>query len=416
MTWDLADNLTLTSITAYGEVERSYDEEISGATDQLGFGPAALISFRGVEAKQWTQELRLTGTSDEVTWVSGLYYFSDEKDDGFATRPVPALFFVNQYALDTESWAVFGQADISLNETLTLIAGVRYSEDAKDLDLSGDSIDEGPFSTSPDIDTDSVTWKLGLDWQVSDETLLYASVASGFKSGAFTTTEVLSPGGAIPTDEEEVVTYELGWKTTLFDGSARFNGAFFYTDYTDAQGVEAFILPSGAPSTRVVNFGDAKIYGAELELTVAPTENLELLFTGGWLETEYVDTRPILGGGENPLEGQDIAFTPQFTFGATGIYTCSLGEAGTLRSQLSANWSDQFQGEPASDSSIVDQDEFWLLDARVTWVSPDEKVSVSVFGENLTDEDYLTGGFDVGISGRLFAKPATWGVKVAYNY
>ena len=416
LNWELSDNLTLTSITAYGRVERFFEEDLLGPDLFFNVGQRAALTERGFKAEQWSQELRLSGTTDTVKWVAGVYYFKDDKDDGLsADRLAPTVNFFSQ---QTESWAVFGQAEVSLTDALTLIAGVRYTDDQKDLDVTGFAFDFGLgvlniLDTQPSVDTDNVTWKLGLDFQLSDETLLYGNVSKGFKSGSFNTTGLTENAGAQPVGEEEVINYELGWKTTLFDGLAKFNGAFFYTDYSDLQGTQSVATSANGLTTALVTIGDAEIYGAELELTVVPTESLDLLFAAGWLESEL----DVSGPDVNGLDGGELSNTPQFTFSGIGIYTFSLGDLGSLQAQAAAIWKDEFN-HAENGSRITQQDDFWLYDARLTWASSDEHFEVSLFGENLSDEEYTTIIFNVPQfgGGSVFAKPRTWGLKLSYNY
>ena len=403
LNWDISDNLTLTSITAFGRVERNYDER-AGASPG-GTGP--LNSDRAIDAKQFTQELRLSGDSDGVSWVAGVYYFDDDKDDGVSNLAnFPGFPIFNDYTQDAESWAVFAQADWQLSDALTLVTGIRYTEDEKDLDLTG-SAGGAPVSAQPSIDTDNVTWRLGLDWQATDSTLLYANVSKGFKSGAFNTTTIADPRSTEPVGEEEVISYELGWKSRLSE-TTTFNGAFFYSDYSDLQATD---VVNGASSV-LTSVGDATIYGAEFDLKMSPVEALDLILAAGWLESEIDSDTPNFG----VFDGGELRNTPQFTFSSIGVYTFDLGDQGSVAAQLAANWSDHYHVDEEATEPVF-QSDFWLFDARVTWTSPDEKMSVALFGDNLTDEAYLTGGatFALG-SVRSFGRPHAWGVKVSYSY
>ena len=425
LSWSLNDNLTLTSITAYGSTERFYQEDGAGPTSAGFFGfvgvPFAALGNFKVDSEQWTQELRFNGSTGAVDWVAGGFYFNDKKDDGFNDLEVfAALFGPNSlqsaFTLDSESWAVFGQADIHLSDALTLIIGARYTEDDKELDID-DGEPTPSFTANEKINTDSVTWRIGLDWQVSDDTLLYANISKGFKSGAFNTTLVGSAAAAAPVSEEEIVSTELGWKTIFLDGTAKFNGSFFYSDYTDLQAVA--VVPTGAVggvASQFSNIGDADIYGAELELTLAPTDNLDLLFTAGWLDTE-LDASGVTNSFGFSLDGAELAKTPNYTFSSIGIYTFDLGNAGRLSAQAAARWSDEYDIQETLPATLI-QDDFWLFDARLTWTSANENIAVSLFGENLGDKDYFVGGYEVNgfERAKFWGKPRTWGLKISYTH
>ena len=448
LNWELRDNLTLTSITSYTETIRDYVEDPAGTTSLTGFGflfNNGIGTQRELEAEQITQEIRIAQESDLANWVAGIYYFYDDKDNGLAhtfaetTLGVDPFNIRNDYSQLTKSWAVFGQADFQLSDTVTLTTGLRYTEDEKDLDLianfeSGDPT--GFFTPSPlddfsvittttarqNLKTESVTWRIGLDVQVLEDTLLYGNISKGFKSGGFNSNNItiLPQFATEPVDQEEVITYEAGWKSTFWDGSARFNGTVFFSDYKDLQGFQS-VMPQGLNLgiTRLVSLGDARIMGAELEFAVAPTDALDLLFTAGWIESELVRDDPT-----DLLNDEELGNTPQFTFNATGIYTFDFGDSGSVSAQLAWSWVDDVSFTPGDDiiedprEEVELQDSYSVVDARLTWVSPDEKYSVSVFGENVGDEEYKINSFFVaGFGpGATFAKPATWGVKLSYAY
>ena len=423
--WSINETTTLTSISSWGRTKRNFIEEAAGPQNgtiignfqgiAFGFGEGAIPTVRQLEATQITQELRLSGATDALTWVGGVYYFQDDKDDGAAITLNPGLFNSNLYTLDTRSWAVFGQVDFSLTDVLTLITGVRYTEDKKDLDLLGQTATT-TFTASPSFKSDSVTWKVGLDANLTDDLLLFANVATGFKSGAFNTNGISDPARTAPVSEEEVINYEAGWKATVLNGRARFNGTFFYSDYTDFQGV-AFAQDPVTLNlvSQLINFGDAIYYGAELDFTMALTDNLDIMISGGWLESELDSDAE--GSGET--DGESLSNTPQFNLNAVAIYTFDLGDAGTLQSQLGVSWEDDFHFGEGGEPEIQRQDAYTLVDARLTWTSPDGHFSVSAFGKNLEDKEYRTSAVNaVGGEFRLvtFAQPTTWGVSATYRY
>jgi iron complex outermembrane receptor protein len=411
LTWELGE-LTLTSISAYGTVERFFQEDAAGPTSAAGLPPAAFVTDYFVESTQFTQELRLNGSTENLNWIVGAFYYDDEKDD--AGNGLPAIAFSNAFTLDSESWAVFGQFEYDLTERLAMIAGVRYTQDDKVLNISGSPAPGVNFSADSDIDTNAITWKVGLDWNLNEDTLLYANVSKGFKSGTFNTTLLVSSADAAPVGEEELVNYELGWKTTLMNGMARFNGAFFYSDYSDIQGVNVESLGGGAFATRLVALGDADIRGAELEFIVSPMEALNVMLTAGWIETE-VDTDVVVGG--IAIDGNELSDAARFNASAIGIYTVDMGDRGSLATQLSANWRDDYYNDILNTGSLV-QDGFWLLGARLSWESVDEKFSAALFGENLGNEEYIVGAFNVdGLAqSRIWGKTRTWGLEVGYRY
>ena len=123
----------------------------------------------------------------------------------------------------------------------------------------------------------------------------------------------------------------LAGRQRFLDQTARFNGAVFYSDYEDLQGLAFVFTDTGALIGQLQSIGDADIYGAELEFSWAPTDALDLNFNGSWLDTEITS-------GE--LDGSELAMSPEFTFGAMGSYRFKLGSLGSLTAMLAANWRD----------------------------------------------------------------------------
>lgn len=419
LNWSLRDTVTLTSITAHTTTDRFYVEEAAGPTSGTLFDlflglNEGIPTFRGLEAKQFSQELRLAGIGERTNWTFGAFYFDDDKDDGLS-HTTPFIFeTLNIYEQQTESWALFGQTEYAITDQLRAVAGLRYTEDDLELDLTGFAITSGSIDAQQALKTDNVSWKVGLDYQPMDDVLLYASVSTGFKSGGFNTTAVTIKENTEPVGEEEVLNAELGWKATLGDGRVRFNGAFFYSDYTELQGLGYTLLPTGLIAAQLVNYGDAEIYGGEFEVTLVPTEALELLVSLGWLESELETDDPA-----SPSNGEGLAHTPQFTLGVIGNYTINLDAGGSLVAQLAANWTDEhYFGETDDLGPGSMQDDYWLLDARLTWILPNDRVSISAFGKNLADEHYRTHGFDVAGFGQgiVPAPGRTYGVRISYSY
>ena len=417
LNWDLSDTLSLTSITAHSQTKRDFVEEAIGPTSNtllalLGIG-MGVPTLRQLDAKQFSQEIRLSGGTERSSWVLGAFYFDDDKDDGLSHTTPAAFETLNIYRLQTESWSFFGQNDFALTDRLFLVTGIRYTEDDLHLDLSGfATTNPNPLDVTQDLGTESVTWKVGLDFFATEDILYYGNVSTGYKSGGFNMTGVTLNEDTAPVGEEEVLTVELGWKTTLAGGKVRFNGAIFYSDYSDIQGIGFTQLPSGLLASQLISFGDADIKGAELELTLAPTDSFNLWLTAGWL-----DTKLKTGDPDNPQNGSPLSNAPELTLGATGTYYVYVGKNGTVSAQIAANWSDDILFNRGGTRGASVQEAFTLVDARLTWASEDLKYSLSIFGENLTDENYNVFGFNIEGFGQgvVPAKGRTWGFKFAYS-
>jgi iron complex outermembrane receptor protein len=411
--WNI-NGTEMVAISAYEWSDRVYEEDADGP-DPL------LDAFFTVEAEQFTQELRLSGETGRLQWLMGGFYYNDAKEDlGITVPPLielvgSTLGLQNEATLDTESWAVFGHGEYALGDRFSLVAGLRFTAESRDLVIT-DSFAAPSFVDTEEADADKVTWKAGLNWQVSDETLAYASVTSGFKSSAFNTI-LVTPGQAAPVGEEENVNYEIGVKTdALMGGRLRFNAAAFYNDYREFQ-VVTHEEPGGIPAVVFLNGGDLELYGADFELELAAAENLMLGLGVGLLEGE-IDAPPTVAVRGIPLDGKEPPHAPSVSLNALARYFVPLAEHGALMLQMSVTWEDDVFFEANNDPTLTEDDNL-IWDARVRWTSPAERYFVEGFVDNILDEELVYGGFDISSLGfitLIWQPPRRAGVTVGLEF
>ena len=257
--WNITPNLELTSITAWDKYTRLFGED----TD-VGPTPGLVPTFDS-DIGQWTQEFRLAGSSDRMNWVAGVYYFNGNVGGiidlgAFALTPTAPLcrggpcpppatewliYYNANYHQDTESWATFGQIEYDLTDKFTLIGGLRYTDEKRDLGFYAQDLAGFPESvglpnnvymdfTRPVVgkltqnDSDNVTGKVELDWHVRDDVLVYGYVSRGAKSAGFNTGLLDSnlifnnvTPKQVPFNQETLTAYEMGLKSTWMDGLLR---------------------------------------------------------------------------------------------------------------------------------------------------------------------------------------------------
>lgn len=440
MEWQLGD-LTLTSVTAYDELDNFN-------VDHTDAAPLQVLDFRfGVDSETFTQELRLAGNSDKLNWLAGAYYLTEEltqdqtvdilrvlrdfpvEEGGTGGFPDPDNFVVfvrNENIQETDTYAVFGQVDYALSDQLTLTVGGRYTSEEKKFDASaqieepllGDPI---PLYDEPDlsIEDDAFSWKIGLDYQVSEDMLLYASAARGFKSGGFNGGFIAleeDPVAALdPIDPEFVTAYELGVKSEWLDNLLRVNGAVFLNETTDLQ-VFTLSLASDPPTLLLENAADAKVFGAELDLTAYPTDGLLLNLSAAYLDSELENYTTDAGAD---LSGNQLTFTPEWSVSGLARYDHDLGSRGSVYAQTSFSYKDD-QFFSTDNDPIVGQEAYTVVNARFGYETPDGRFGLAVFGKNITDETYLTNVFDIGpLFGwyqRFYAPPEMWGVEMTVDF
>ncbi len=428
LTWDIDDEWQFKSITAYRETDT--ENNIDFDTTPAPIVDSAPIYFDD----QTTQELQLLyNGSGRLSGVIGLYYF-----DGFAGGTVKATFVGGTHTttdgdMSTESYALYLDGNYKLTDKLTFNFGLRPTRETKEGRafnvFNTDSTFQNILFVTADF-KDEVTFeswapKLGLQYQFNDDVMGYLSASQGFKSGGYNVRaqESVFPDSALPFDDEQMTMAELGVKSVLADGRVLLNAAVFYGDYTDIQVSTFTDYDSDGDGVNdaffgnFLNAGDATVQGFELEYVLDATDWFGL---SGFLA--YLDATPdsLLDANQDGLvDTQVITNAPELTgairanvyfplFG--GLVTGSLGYSYRDDSVLT----NEGQGvEPLM------QDSYGLLDTWVSWLSPKAKWRIGISGRNLTDEEYLTSGYNLpalGVVVGSYGAPRTILGTVEYRF
>lgn len=435
-----------------------YDNDYSdGGLDFVGgFG-------RQDDQKTISTELQISSNHDgPLQWIAGLYYFDQEADWEWIWREdttgngvadslvVPSWGNPEHDPHTSDSIAVFGQLRYEVSDDVRVVGGLRYNKDEKT--FTGDNI--------PDWDDSAVLWKAALEFDQSDDLMLYASTATGVRTGGANDGRVVSRGAEPLYDNEEVISYEVGMKSTLLNGDMRLNVSLFLNEYDDVKAQLFAVACNDNTTTDTVlecvqagtttgfeyyeNGGSIDTTGIEVDMQWYPTDNLSLSGTFTWLDSEFSDDyavgnevlRPLLGLG-NIEDRQDIndnssqfsfagwspAMAPEYTIGLAATYEVDLGDGSFLIPHVQVNYSDDYY---AFDVNIPEAkvDAHAMIDARVSWIV-DENIQVDFFVKNLTDEEVLTRAVvhsqirDAKPLNSVQANwndPRTWGVSLKYAF
>jgi len=379
------------------------------------------------------------------------------------------------YELDAQ--AIFGELYYDVSPDLRLTVGARYSDEtkkSKQRTLYVTFSDLPPLDAEnnaygfPEYDQDEFTWKANATYNMSDDTMVYGTLSSSFKSGGVNPISVdddlADPAaGGDPANlgfkPEFVDAIEIGMKTTFMDGAAQFNGAFFYYDYKDMQQSKIVSV------TSLNQNSDAEITGFEGEFRWAATENLELTANVGWVNAElgeydtvdtanpnalgttqgvtsvngvnfivpYVDgsgnTVPVdysrcdqpapfpCAGYRQSLKGNQIALTPEFNYNLGAIYRTAMGGMPVIM-QTNYYWQDKMYTTNFNSSSNEIEDwSMWNANARVMG----ESWYAEAWVRNIMDDDNITGGYLTSSVSSLFTnqfilEPRTFGLTVGMNF
>lgn len=407
----------ITSITGYRDVAVDNTTDFDGS--QFSYFNQSIL----FEQDQLSQELLYSSDYDgRVNFTAGLYYFTQEytHSEGRDLNR-HATLTVTRANLDQESYAAFGEVDIKLADRWTLTLGGRYTEETKE----AKSVPFTPATTLCADRTiygfgdcrfaygasDEHTWsdfspKVVLGFKPTQDHLVYASATRGFRSGGYSLR-----GNPIfePFDAEEVNAFELGYKGDLLNGMVRLNLAGYVNKYKDLQRTILGVDPVFGVVQSTFNVADATIQGLEFDVVAQVTDHLVLTAGYGYTDASYDSAT---AGFNTNL---DFVRVPENTAAASATYSFDLEGLGTLSLRSGLSFTDQ---EFFNDANTVSEPSYTLVDASVDFASLGGKWKVSLFGKNLTKEEYSYWGSTLGALGanRFIGAPLTYGVRIGYDF
>ncbi|MCB1676701.1 MAG: TonB-dependent receptor [Halioglobus sp.] len=402
---------------------------------------------------QRSHELQVNFTAERFAIVAGLYYFKGNSAGAFDVVLNNSPYMDGEHFdlaiggdVDTTSESAYFNVNYSLTDALTLTAGVRTTRDEKNSNIQnysyitgnsfpytttqgsgfthGDPADDILLSIATDISDDEAkdSWTetsptVKLDWQINADVMVYLSYAEGFKSGGFDMrgNAALNPNVAQGYDPETVETWEAGIKSELWSNRLRLNVTVFDMQYSDMQLTVQQAQP--APiffSSDVLNAGTADISGFELEGLAQLTRDFSTTLVVGYLDA---DLKEVISGGVDVSDTWEILNAPQWT-GQLGLdYNWNLGARGNLVLNTALAYRDKSRNFNNVTCSCDQDESYTLWDASATWYSTDERWTLGLYLKNINDEEYKTGGYNLG-SGELafYGPPRTWTASVSYQF
>lgn len=469
--WGIGD-ATLTSITAYREMDYEHSEDLAAMPE--GLTPFNLVDGVEEDSDQFSQELRLASSGEgKLNWLVGAFYMEENVDrkETFIGSFGPPLVPGTAVLLDgditftqdaqTTSYAAFGQLDYAFNEQWSVSVGSRYTYDEKDIKqgmvnnedpafdtavlagalgvppsvieaifapeeavilgipanapgnlaefaATGDtSLLAFPYETKADDDWNKVTSSASINWNYSENGMLYVAFAQGYKSGAFVSAVTNPEAAAVPLEPEEADSWEVGLKSEFLDNRLRVNASVFTMDYSDLQ---VFRLVG---SLLVGANAEATSEGLELDITGLVTENWTLQANYAYLDATY-DT---FDDGAVDFSGNNLPRAPEDSFFVRSSYRTPLPGGSEIDWVASYAYTGSFYHD-ASNIQAAKEDSYGVIDASATWTSPQDNWMVSVWGRNLDDEEYRVHTIISNIAGTVdvWGEPRTYGATVQYNF
>ena len=430
-----------TSITAFDNIKNKTFSDAdnlpstAGQTDQRSYG--------NTRYDQVSQEFRLASPKEELLrWIVGAHYFQEDIDSVAVTANLTTgtpRFQQTSIEHDTRSFALFGNVTYDFTEKFSTTAGLRWTHEKKKLDIglltyqTAAGFNSNPWwranalitpvlagaatangSRHPEDSWSEWTFDITPEYRVTDKILTFFRYARGFRSGGFNTGIGGNLNTATTVKPEYLDAYEIGVKTEWLNGRLFANANVFRYDYSDIQVNLLTQNPFGAGVvTALTNGAKGKVEGAELELLARPVDALVLRGSLGLLETEYTDF------GANT--GNAFVRSPKLTAAVGAEYTFGLGDGSQIVAAADANYRSRefFLVDRQSQSAFPDltQEGFSLFNARLSYITPNKKLRVTGYVDNITDELYQNHGRPNGPNGsgrfiHTYGSPRTVGLTV----
>lgn len=422
-TWDLGHGV-VTAIAGYRDVEYNSSTDFDGT-------PFTIFHFNDnkEEQEQTSIEVRYSSTfSDKVNFVVGVNSFEQEYSIGERRNFFVSLNAATYSETEHETFGVFGEANIAVTDALSLTLGARWTKEEKSIDIGVLGSCELDFSSCSNNTSNKEDWtdfspKVAATYNFRDDMMAYASWTRGFASGVFNA-RAATIDAVGPTDPETVDSIEIGFKTSFLDGRGLFNITYFQADYED---LILFVNnPCDNCGANLINFnaGEAEISGFEAELQLQPIDGLRLHASVGTVDPEFTKIKFFDANADGTVDGKDNRLASSWDFQKVAELSYSLAASyefnamgGSMLGRVAYSWRDEYMTD-LYNKPWLQQESFGLLDASLTFNTANEKIRVSVYGKNLTDEEYFDYAADVGTldSARWGGTPRTYGVRVAYKY
>lgn len=433
--------LTLISLTGYETIEIFSRGDIDGGfgaafTGESGPGEIPFPSESAdaiPEHYQLTQEVRLASNDwDVLNFQVGFFYFVEDltiESISFDTLMGGVRNGFAEQRQETEAWAAFASTTVDVWENLRLAAGVRYSNDEKEFSatrtispIGADPI--GPLEANPR--DDFVSWDASVFYTFIPDVSAYGRVASGFRAPSIQG-RILFGDAVSVAGTEEILSFETGLKTELFENRLRLNLAGYFYELSNQQ-----LTAVGGTSNfnTLINTDTTLGYGFELDGELAPIRDLFLGFGVSYNRTSIEDENLAIAPCGAPctvrdpagpvmgtvlIDGNPLPHAPEWIANASLRYELDLSRADSLF--LWTNWSYRSRVHFFLYQSAEFTDESMLLgDVRVGYLRSRGRIELSAYVANLLDDDSRTGGIDFNNLTGFTNDPRIWGVEGRFRF
>ncbi|WP_160737101.1 TonB-dependent receptor [Altericroceibacterium endophyticum] len=424
--WELSDNVQLTSITAYQHYTGS------NATD-LDLTPFALNTVaQRYEYEQFTQEVRVGGSimDDLIDYAIGAFYFKSTAEFTGSNLLLPGTARENLYAqrdrIPSESKSVFAHLTANLTDKLSVIGGIRYTHDKKeyffrrlnpfDPSMPAYTAAGAIDGVSGEYKGDNVDYRANVQYRWSPDFMTYLQFSTGYRGGGVNPRPYVLEQ-VVSFEPEKLKAYEAGFKADLLGRAARINGSVFLNKYTDILFNNQTPTPNSVLNATPINAGDAKFWGAELEVNLRPMQGLSIDASGSYLGFEFES----IGAAGATIRGITLdnraPFAPKWKANLGIQYKIETQNIGYFTPRLDVSYQSSFFPQVDNDPR-AEIDGYTLANGRVTWENFDEDLQISLNVTNIFNKYYYLSAlkYPLGIVSATPARPREWKVSVRKSF
>lgn len=422
---------SITSVTAWRFADSTNLGDVDG-------GPVRSLNQTFIDDQwQFSQEVRIASAEGgRLDYLVGLFGYYEEVDTDrtfdvdnnllvslgvppFLQIPAP-VFLRGVGKVETMNLALFAHGTYAVTEQLTLIAGLRFNYEEKDLEFEQTSEFPLPilFGFIDFADQDSVSYEnlsptVSLTFSPTEQITAYARFSKGFKGGGWnlgiqSAGTNLGTAESIGFDPEKLTAYEIGLKGAVFDGALFFGLAVFHMAYNDLQ-VRQFDPDFGI--SRITNAGKATSQGIEVDFDLRPADGFSLSGGLGYLDATFDEFRNAAGPGVD-FDGNRLPNSAKLTAHFAAEVQRPLGNLGDLvgRVEYSYRGNVFFDG---SNDPVISERGFGLVNGRIGLTASEGGWEIFLWGKNLAGKDYATTAGPAFFGGLLtnFGLPRTYGIR-----
>ncbi len=415
---------------APGAGEQDYEQFNAGAQIDWSFDGATLTYIPSYVRLEWegnywledipaflssnynqaTHELRLANEEGRrLQWLAGLYAYRTTGDGQFIVGGFPlANVLHNRLA----GIAAFGELTYAITDALNVTVGGRYSDDERE----GEGLTAFGVPFEADQDFDGLDWKIGAQYAVSDEAMLYATAQTGYQPGTYNLFPS-TPEQSNHVTSADLMAYTIGVKSRLLDGHLQVNNEIFFYDYENML-VQSFNLNTALLTT--FNAQEVEVYGDQLDVLLQLTEVDRVNFSVGYLHAEYVDFLVPdginIGEPRRDFSGYQLQYAPEWTVSAGYQHDFRIAQ-GIIRARAETRFEADFWGT-FNHARGTQQGDYFKSDASLTYID-DNGWTLGAWIRNIENVPVLaattTGQFGP-YADAFLEPPRTYGLRLTLEF